>query len=108
MLRYWRRAINRDTNSAYQQQDGSLWELNIRRMKTETGVHQWSNASLPVTDIYKARDSLARSAFVPITDSWLAGNNPRDLMEVGGSHDGTTDRDVPRVSRPFLPPFVRK
>lgn len=30
---------------------------------------------------------LARSYFasLPITDSWLAGNNPRELMEAEGS-----------------------
>ena len=45
---------------------------------------------------------------VPITDSWLAGNNPRELMVVEGSM--TEQDDVPRVSRrPWSPPgFVRK
>lgn len=45
---------------------------------------------------------------VPITDSWLAGNNPRELMVVEGSM--TEQEDVPRVSRrPWSPPgFVRK
>lgn len=39
---------------------------------------------------HTARDSLARSAFGPITDGCLAGNNPRDQMETEGTMTACT------------------
>lgn len=63
------------------------WELNIRRVETETGVLHHCLLHRRGEEVDDTRE-MARTlvlCLVPITDSWLAGNNPRELMEAEGS-----------------------